>query len=316
MKGHKKAGFSFLGIFLLVLLVLPYFIPLPDRTDLSGRLPFDNSGYETLQGVRLHYRVYPAEGPVVGRVLLVHGFGGSTYSWRNNVASLNEVGYVVWSIDLPGFGYSTRQEGLDHSQEARSRLLWAFLDQVASRGDPWVLVGHSMGGGTVAAMAMERPKEVSGLILVDGALIDNQPALAGVLLRFDPFSRWVEVALSRLVTLERLEGVLESAYGRTPTREELAGYGTPLLLPGTAQSLTDMTRTGKSMDPSGLLGVSFPILYIRGEKDTWVPLEQVEALGAILPEMVVETIPGGAHCPMETHPAEFNGWVREFLQTL
>ncbi len=113
--------------------------------------------------------------------------------------ALQEAGYLVVAVDLPGFGYSTRDRDINHSQLNRSKLLWELLDKIDALLLPeqkalqWFLAGHSMGGGTAAAMTKARPLETKALILVDGALFDNNPGFAAKLIEYPPVARWTQV---------------------------------------------------------------------------------------------------------------------------
>jgi pimeloyl-ACP methyl ester carboxylesterase len=46
-----------------------------------------------------------------------------------------------------------------------------------------------------------------------------------------------------------------------------------------------------------------------------VPLRQAERLQALLPEVVLQVIPGTGHQPMEENPAEFNRLLLEWLES-
>lgn len=301
--------------------VIPYGIgvSLPPR-DLRA-LPFPESSFAVIAGTPVHYRLWQPEGDAALGVLFVHGLGGSTFSWEETARRLQQEGYLVMAVDLPGFGYSSRDPAFDHSQENRARLLWGLLDEFGGSGlsptTGWVLAGHSMGGGTVAAMAMERPRETKGLILAAGALFDNNPGAARRLLAYPPLRRWLAVvAQNILLREERLKSFLASAYGRPPTEAELAGYFDPLKEPGTALGLAGLVRRAKSRDPAGLLSYEGPSLAIWGEDDAWVRVEQIERIRTYLPRLAAEIIPGAAHVPMETHPEEFNLRLLSFLSNL
>ena len=59
--------------------------------------------FET-NGVRLHARV-AGSGPLV---LMVHGFPGSSFSWRHQLPALARAGYTALAIDTRGYGASDR----------------------------------------------------------------------------------------------------------------------------------------------------------------------------------------------------------------
>ena len=76
----RKIARFFLGL-LLVLMILPYFIPIATPNDLPD-LPYPNSRFFlTSDNVKIHYRVDVPK-TIIGKVLLVHGLAASTFSYR------------------------------------------------------------------------------------------------------------------------------------------------------------------------------------------------------------------------------------------
>jgi len=318
----KRPWFTALVIVLcigFVVSIVPYLIPVTTAKSITTP-PFPESAFLETQGVSLHYRVWqPAEGAYQGKVLLVHGLGGSTFCWRENINALVAAGYLVLAVDLPGFGYSDRSRGQDHSQANRSLLLWNLLDNTDSamqgdkKSDKWNLVGHSMGGGTVAQMALSNPERTQSVVFVDGAVLTGGRSL-GVLLNYPPAQRWIEV-LARNVFFSRdqFAKFLSTAYGRAPSETEIDGYLNPLLLDGSEGTLVDLTRSATTMEADTLKTLLVPVYGIWGEADTWVPLEEAYRLQAALPSMQLMIVPGAGHCPMETHSASFNQFLAQAL---
>ncbi|MHB8961725.1 MAG: alpha/beta fold hydrolase, partial [Saccharofermentanales bacterium] len=223
MSRLKKAMLIIAGIF-LILNVLPYLIPVT-RAQALDRMPFTDSRSASVAGIRLHYRIVePAvsseEPKTEGAILFVHGFGGSTFSWRSNAQYFADRGYFVVSVDLPGFGFSDRSRGIVHSQEQRAQLLWTLLDRIGE-SDPfilndakWILAGHSMGGGTVTAMAAQKPERTACLIYADAAVL-TENSKKNILFDYPPVQRWTEVIARHFFFKEgRISKLLESAYGR------------------------------------------------------------------------------------------------------
>jgi len=306
-------------VFLLIFAITPYLIPLSSPAEAS--LPYENSGFQEVDGSVVHFRTYlPPDGIIREKLLLIHGLGGSTYSYEKNAPVLAEAGIAVVSVDLPGFGYSSRKEQENHAQTHRASLLWQLLDQVdrepafsGSLSSGWHLGGHSMGGGTAAAMALQRQTDTESLIQIDGALFETSrnSGFAAI----PVLSRWVQVLLEHvLIKPARIEAFLTSAYGRPPSPEEVNGYLQPLSVAGTARSALALLKTARNVPPEELAGITVPVFAIWGEKDAWVPLADTGRIRQIIPQTELEVILGAGHCPMETHSESFNqvllGWLR------
>ncbi|WP_414839279.1 alpha/beta fold hydrolase [Carnobacterium sp. TMP28] len=321
MKKWIKRMLLFLLLAFVFISILPYFFTVK-TVDSTNEKPFIESRFQTIGTTGIHYRSYlPLIDKAKGKIIMVHGLGGSTFSWRNNVQQLQDAGYLVVTVDLPGFGYSDKRPGIDHSQEARSELLWSLLDTIDlslaadTRKLDWTLVGHSMGGGTVSAMAMNRSEDTEKLVLVSGALFDNNPSTVPNLIYYAPIERAIDVVYSHVIlTNKRINSFLSSAYGRNPSKKEIDGYLNGLKLSESPSFIPDFLKTTKSKPLEKLQKNKVPILFLTGENDTWVPQEQYKKLKERIPRTKVNVIKGAAHCSMETHPKEFNSLLLDFIE--
>ncbi|GAA0908633.1 acetoin dehydrogenase dihydrolipoyllysine-residue acetyltransferase subunit [Pseudonocardia zijingensis] len=96
-------------------------------------------------------------------VVLVHGYGGDKNSWLFVQQPLAEEGHRAIALDLPGHGASGKDVG-DGSLRTLTDTVTGFLD---ARGiERAHLVGHSLGGAVVAAVAKAEPGKVASLTLI------------------------------------------------------------------------------------------------------------------------------------------------------
>ena len=305
-----------LAVVLIVFSILPYLIPLQPLTGNRNELAFENSEFTAIKEVEIHFRRWHGTEGSGDKVLLVHGFGGSTFTWRYLAPDLQREGFQVVAADLPGFGLSERQWGLDHSPEARAEYLWLLLEYLYPGEERWHLVGHSMGGATVTVMALQRPGKVRSITLAAGAIPENEPSPLTILLHYPPLNRWVRVLGPRLFFNEnRVEELLASAYGRQPAEKEVTGYYLPFTIEGTDLVLADLVRSSPQplLDQVGELDM--PVLCLWGEDDAWVPRERGEKLAGLIPEARLVVIPEEGHCPMETSPVYFKEALLDFIDT-
>lgn len=128
------------------------------------------------EGRPLHYLERGAGEPV----LLIHGLGSSGADWALQVAAL-EKRFRVLVPDLPGSGHST---ALSSASIARfAAALWALIDHLALRRVN--IVGFSLGGAVGLEMALQRPRRVPRLALIN--------SLASY--RLNHWRKWLEACL-------------------------------------------------------------------------------------------------------------------------
>ncbi len=262
--------------------------------------PFTNSRFDSIAGVRVHVRHWPASGGTPRcPVLLLHGFGGSTYSFRELAPALAAAGHEVWALDLPAYGYSARTPFPGTAGAA----LAPWLD---AHGRGWCLLGHSMGTRVVAELVASRPGDVARVTYLAGNPIPSARELRSRERFKSPrLRRWLAgLVESRYLREEKIGELLAKAYGRPATDEEIAGYLTPLRQPGTALAIMNGYAAQWPATPTGASLDGVPTLILWGENDAWVKPEVADRLQAALPSARRVTIAGAGHCPMETHVAQ------------
>ena len=97
-------------------------------------------------------------------VLFVHGLGGDSHVWDEQVARLRPQRSVI-TMDLPGHGRSAPSNSGDCSVQAMASAVGAVADALHLKR--FVLVGHSWGGAIVAAYAGAHPDRVAGILFAD-----------------------------------------------------------------------------------------------------------------------------------------------------
>jgi pimeloyl-ACP methyl ester carboxylesterase len=269
--------------------------------------PFANSRFEPIAGVEVHVRHWPAQGEARGcPVLLLHGFGGSTFSFRELAPALAAAGHAVWALDLPAYGYSARTPFPGTAGEALAPWLRERGD-----GQSWCVLGHSMGTRVAAELVQGMPGEIARVAYVAGNPIPSARELRSRDRFKSPrIRRWLAgMVENRYLREDRIAELLEKAYGRPATDSEVAGYLDPLRLPGTALAIMNGYAAQWPEIPEGSTLDAVPSLILWGENDEWVKPEVADRLQAALPSANRVTIDGAGHCPMETHAAQTSALV-------
>ncbi len=282
--------------------------------------PYANSRFAVVDSLRIHYRVWNEDlKHPRGKVLLIHGFCGSTFCWRNNYDTLVSAGYMVVAIDLPGFGYSERSAKVNQSQSNRARMVWELLAGI-DRADTskWNIVGHSMGGGTAEAVALTNPGRTRSLTILDGMIfITNKDVnLAVVGIANHPIYKKLLLSYTenQYLSFNNFRRELKGTYGSLPDTLTVNGYWEPLQIEGTAGTVVNLIANSneiRELDAKEL--GSLPVLVIWGKKDHTIRLKNGKRLKRAVPSIELKVIPDAHHMAMETHPVEFNRMLVEFL---
>jgi pimeloyl-ACP methyl ester carboxylesterase len=230
-----------------------------------------------------------------------------TDSWfsYSRVLPLLPARYHAFAVDQRGHGDSERP-GCCYAVEDFAADLVAFLDAVGA--ERATLVGHSGSCLVARRVAEAHPERVARLLLVGspGSLGDNQE----------------EVALQAAV--RALQDPVPARFAR-----ELQGAAAHVPLPEAfferlvADSLKLPARVWKgtleglfAFDDAAELGrITAPTMLIWGEWDRWLPREEEDHLGAIIPGARVVVYPATGHSPNWERPemvaADLDAFLRQ-----
>lgn len=303
-------------------LVVPFLIPF----ETSGTLTFAEAAgpdaeFVTLTGIEVHletvqYTGDSADPPVI---VLLHGFGASTFSWREVLQPLAAVGDVI-AYDRPGFGFTERPavegEGENpYGTPGNLELLDALLADIAPNREV-IVVGHSAGGLIAAEYARLNSDTVDQLVLVAPAVYTTGglPAWLAPFVGLPQIQRLGPILVQGIATSgEQLleQSFVDQAVLTDAVRE---GYRAPLTVIGWEEGLWRFTTAPRDNGlVANLDGISQPTLLITGDSDTVVPTADTERLATELPGSELVIIPQSGHLPHEEAPEPFVDAVVEWL---
>jgi pimeloyl-ACP methyl ester carboxylesterase len=319
MKRWMKVALIVVGALALVLLVGPFLVPVPPLEDTvpPQQLADADSRFVTVNGLEVHYKRYGEGEPAM---VLLHGFGASTFSWREVVTPLAELGTVV-AFDRPAFGLTERplpgewEEGENpYRPEAQVALTVGLMD--ALEIERAVLVGNSAGGTVAVHTALTHPDRVVALVLVDAAIYTggSAPRAMRWLLSTPQMDHLGPLIARRIRTWGR-------EFGRSAWHDPSAipsefweGYETPLRAEHWDRALWELTKASRASQLGARLDeVRVPALVVTGDDDRIVPTEQSVRLAAELPDADLVVIPQCGHIPQEECPAPWMDAVRDFI---
>jgi 2-hydroxy-6-oxo-6-(2'-carboxyphenyl)-hexa-2,4-dienoate hydrolase len=277
---------------------------------------------------------FVAKGATGRPVVLLHGFGSSTYTWQKNLGELSKR-HRVYALDMKGFGLTAKPRDGEYHPDAYARHLLGFLDVM--RLDRPVLVGHSLGGSVVARLALLHPERVAGLVLVapaplwfrhapggpDARAIPTKPVAAadapvptGVAAPA-PARRVLPALLRAGITRQTVESALRAAFHdpRLITPEMVEAYYRPLTIEGAAEALAAMLNPPPlelAVPLPPLRTLKVPTLVVLGQHDRVVPA-QGERYARAIPGARRVVFAHSGHVPHEEEPEAFNARLIEFL---
>ena len=115
---------------------------------------------------RLNWHVQIAgEGPVI---LLVHGTGASTHSWRSLFSPLKK-SFTVVAVDLPGHAFTSGQTDQQLTLPGMSAALAALLRELDI--EPDYAAGHSAGAAVLVNMGLDQQLSAKRIVSINGALL-------------------------------------------------------------------------------------------------------------------------------------------------
>lgn len=287
--------------------------------EVDSRYSNDASDFLTTpSGARLHFR--DQGNPDGVPLLLVHGSSASLHTWEPWVAELGDT-YRVVTLDLPGHGLTGRVPDDDYGSDAQISAVSAVAGHLQL--ERFVIGGNSMGGGVSWRYALEFPRQILALILVDASppqewRDDSEPSRGRTPIAFTLLQQPWFRALARYLDPQLLvEQGLRAAYHDADAVDDemIARYRDLTLREGSRQAMmARFAQPGRSAEvPGGPADIGQPTLILWGAHDTLIGMEHGERFRDVMPDARLVVYPDLGHLPMEEAPRRSAADVREFL---
>jgi pimeloyl-ACP methyl ester carboxylesterase len=247
-------------------------------------------------------------------VVLLGGAAESSWVWHDVGPRLARRGHRVYAVDLPPFGYSQRRG--PYTMAAWLQLLQGFERRLHIARP--VLVGHSLGAGVAAAAGLAHPRDVAGVVLLDGdalAFGGNRAWLSDLLVY--PYY----TAVYRIVTgSDWLVGrVFRDAWGPHPPHPDhvaVAEFERPFRVRGTEAAMKQLFAGGiPGLTPGQLAHLGVPAAVVWGANDHVDSLASGRTTAATL-HTRLQTIPRAGHLSMLAQPQPTADHILRFIKTL
>lgn len=328
-RGWVKAAAVAVLVTLLLCAVAAFFLPLvwPVAPLEGAKQPMalrdKDSRFGMVDGTMVHFKLYGSKN-ASETILLLHGYGASTFTWRE-VAPVLGGQYKVVVMDRPGFGLTERklppsatawQTDGPYSIRSQAELAYALLDQLGvSRA---TIVGHSQGAQVAVAMAAMSPQRVRALVLdaPDMSGSGTVPQWIAPVFRTAQ-GRTVGPLLVRRMAGTGIDALLNRAFTDPSkvTPAVVAGYKKPFRAIDWDKALWETAISPQPLRPQAALGQlgGIPTLVIVPMADRLVAPSAQLATAKAIPQARVRQIQGEAHLYHEEQPSQWVSVVVGFL---
>jgi pimeloyl-ACP methyl ester carboxylesterase len=285
-------------------------------------------GFVEIGSLRVHHMHGGRGSPVV----FIHGLGSSGYmEWRFTLEPTAER-HRVYAPDLPGYG-RTEKPRTRYTIPYFARFVERYIEDLGLRSV--VLVGASLGGRIALEVALEQPRLVRKLVLVNTLGLGlpqirmahmayglvTIPRVGEVVMRFtrDALS-WASPKMIRRVAgryagaSSDLERSMDDVYLGN-LREMYAGDDFHNAYLSTVRSLINPRALfGGNHDVTARLNeIKVPLQLIWGADDPLFPVAHAARAHALVARSRLAVIAGAGHSPQAERPEEFNRVLLNFI---
>jgi pimeloyl-ACP methyl ester carboxylesterase len=256
----------------------------------------------------LHLSRLGRSGP---QICFLHGLFGQGKNWTTIAKGLAHEARVLL-LDLPDHGRSAWSA--DFSYSAMAATVADTLRRESA--EPYVLVGHSMGGKVAMMLALEHPELVDRL-----AVVDVSPVAYGGLREFGRYvegMRALDLAtitdrsaadrgLAPYVESPTIRSFLLQNLRRT-TRPGSAGWHWQMNLQLLGDHLAEIGGWPETVTEP-YLG---PVIWVAGERSDYVRPEDAPGMRALFPRTQLITVKGASHWVHSDRPEVFLATIGRF----
>ncbi|MDE8345121.1 MAG: alpha/beta fold hydrolase [Acidocella sp.] len=266
------------------------------------------SRFVHVAGQRWHVQI-AGDGPVL---LLLHGTGAATHSWRDMLPRLAQH-FTVVAPDLPGHGFTSRPADGDMSLPGMARGVAGLLAALGMAVD--FAAGHSAGVAILVRMCLDGMIAPGCVVSLNGAMLPYGGAASAL---FAPLARGI--ARNPLLPVLFAWRAADTKVVERLLRATGSALD-PIGLKFYARLARHSAHTGAALAMMGnweltSLVAALPTLPTRlvlvvGENDRSIPPGDAKKLQAILPTAEIISLPGLGHLAHEEKPVAFSDLIRE-----
>lgn len=273
----------------------------------------EKSRFVEAGGMRWHVQEM-GRGPTL---LLLHGTGAATHSWRDLMPCLAEQFHVI-APDLPAHGFTDAPPFLRLSLPRVARVTAALVEELGV--EPALVVGHSAGAATLMRMMLDKAIRPSGLVSLNGAFLPFE-GLAGHI--FPPLAKllFINPFAPRLFAMggydrTRVQRLIRST-GSTLDEEGLRLYQLLLTTPGHVSGTLAMMANW-DLEPLNrdMHKLAHPVLLVAAAMDRAVPPRVAHQVSQHVKAAEVMDLPGLGHLAHEEDPKRVTGIISDFADRI
>ena len=250
-------------------------------------------------------------------VILIHGFGTSSFLWRNVAPAITDAGHTAYAVDLFGHGESDRPLDADFGIAAQAEYLDAAMTALrVARG---LVVGVDIGGDVALRLASTRPERVEKLVLVNTPAFDELPARDITQMQRSTAKFAFRTTRGVLGAAPLIEGVLKGSVADPETRmpvKLIARYLAPFAGRDGVNHLLALASSinADDMEDVDLQTIHVPTLVVWGDEDEWVDRKMADRLVNALPDGRLVRLAGVGRLVPEENPEQMTSLLLDFMK--
>ncbi|MBQ8209421.1 MAG: alpha/beta hydrolase [Clostridia bacterium] len=262
----------------------------------------------------IHYSVVPAEGEYQGRILFIHGFLYSGTTWNGVAEIMSAEGYDCYLVDLPNYGYSTRENKNTQLIE-REELMVGLMESVAPLNE-WIVAGHSMGGGVALNIACDNPELQALMLYCPSETYMNGNSMMTSLATSDFMGKIMDSIFKAVLSSDLI--VKLAVYMTTGDWDYAMNYDArlladPLMIEGTGTGMLYSSVNARNTDLDAISKIEIPTLLVWADGDSVISDDIKANISGALADAETATVEG-SHIVIETNAQEISALTLEFLE--
>ena len=248
-------------------------------------------------------------------IVFLHGFGTSSFVWRELAPEIALANRTAFAIDLFGHGESDRPFDADFGIASQAELVDRAL--TALRLPRATVVGLDLGGAVALRLAASRPERVERLLLVNPIALDEVPAGDIKALQRNTARFAFRASRGILGAAPILGDLLRKsvADGSHMPDKLVARYLAPYVGEEGLNHLLLLARSidDEDMEDAELGSLPQPTLIVWGDQDPWVGPRFPDRLADTIPGSRLVRLPGIGRLVPEEAPDALLGLLLEFI---